>query len=602
MTLGIRGKEILGVTVLVFVIVSLMTIVHLSTTTRLVLQDAGEKGNLLAWQIYSGSTRALARARGSRPEDALRRDQELHALLDSSTGYSPHLLYAMITDRSDTILVHSQRSREGHKAALRPQKIEELLGLNALQQLFMLARGHQVFETTLPLSLNDKPFGAIRLGLAGSLLWRELSAAVRRSLLLAVLAFPLAWVVALGLSNLVLVPLRQIAQSVDRMARGEFDASFASDRDDELGQIASKLNLLGRQIQEDRSSLISEKAKLEGIVHRLEDAIILLNRDQAIIFANPAAEALLARPLVDAAGQSVQQVLGVTHPLAKAMGEAFRRQQPVRNLALQVPREQDGPLDVLASAYPVLDEGGIVGGMILLKNTEPLRQIQSLVDYSQKLADLGKLTSGVAHEVKNPLNAMIIHLELLKQKLNDPPEGVAQSLDILGGEIYRLDRVVQGFLRFVRPQTLRLVPLDLNKLLQEVTQLTETQGTYGAITFVLRLDHEISTINGDHELLRQAFLNLVLNACQAMPDGGTVTLSTERTPQGSICAHVIDQGVGIPAEDLDKIFRLYYTTKPDGNGIGLSLVYRIVQMHGGTIEVDSKVGLGTRVTITLPAQ
>ena len=358
---------------------------------------------------------------------------------------------------------------------------------------------------------------------------------------------------------------------------------------------------MGRQIQEDRSSIISEKTRLEGIVHRLEDAIILLNRDQAIIFANPAAEALLARPLVNAAGQSLQELLGATHPLAEAVSEAFRRQQPMRNLTLQVPGDQKAPLDILASAYPVLDEGGIVGGMILLKNTEPLQQIQSLVDYSQKLADLGKLTSGVAHEVKNPLNAMIIHLELLKQKLNDPPDEVAQSLEVLGGEIHRLDRVVQGFLRFVRPQALRPLPLDLNKLLQEVAQLIETQGTDRASTVVLQLDHGISPINGDHELLRQAFLNLVLNACQAMPDGGTVTLSTEQTPQGLIRAHVIDQGVGIPAEDLDKIFRLYYTTKPDGNGIGLSLVYRIVQMHGGTIEVDSKMGRGTKITVAFPA-
>ena len=600
MALGIRGKEVLGITLLVLLIVSLMTVVHLSTTTRLVVQDAAEKGNLQARQIFSGSTRALARAHATRPGDALRRDRALRALLDSSIGYSPHLLYAMITDRSDTILLHSQRSREGQKAAARPQ-IERLLEMNPLRQLVVLARERPVFETTLPLSLNDQPFGAIRLGLAGSLLWRELSAVTRRSLLLVGLAFPLAWAVALGLSNLILVPLRRIAQGVDRMARGEYDAPFASDRDDELGQIAAKLNLLGRQIQEDRSSLISEKARLEGIVHRLEDAIILLNKDQAIIFANPAAEALLARPLVDVAGQPLRDVLGPNHPLEEAVSEAFRRQQPIRNLALQVPGDRQAPLDTLASAYPVLGGGGVVGGMILLKNTEPLRQIQSLVDYSRKLADLGKLTSGVAHEVKNPLNAMIIHLELLKQKLNNPPEAVAQSLEVLGGEIHRLDRVVQGFLRFVRPQTLELLPLDLNRLLQEVAKLTEAEWAHGGISFVLRLDHETPPLHGDAELLRQAFLNLVLNACQAMPDGGTVTVSTERTLQGAIRAHVTDQGVGIPSEELDEIFRLYYTTKPEGSGIGLSLVYRIVQMHGGSIEVDSKVGRGTTMTVTFPA-
>lgn len=600
MTLGIRGKEVLGITLLVFLIVSLMTLVHLSTTTRLVVQDAAEKGSLQARQIFSGTTRALARANRSRPEEALRRDRELRSLLDSSIGYSPHLLYAMITDGSDRILVHSERSREGQQATPRPV-IDRLVEINPLRQLLMLARSHQVFEATLPLSLNDQPFGSIRLGLAGSLIWRELSVAVRRSLLLAGLALPLAWAVALGLSNLVLVPLRQIAQGVDRMARGEFDTPFAFDRGDELGQIAAKLNLLGRQIQEDRSSLISEKAKLEGIVHRLEDAIIVLNREQAIIFANPAAEALLARPLVDAAGQPFRDILGADHPLAEAVSEVFRRQQPVRNLALQVPGDRDLPIEMMVSVYPVLDEAGVVGGMIILKNVEPLQQIQTLVDYSRKLADLGKLTSGVAHEVKNPLNAMIIHLELLQQKLNDPPEEVTQSLEVLRGEIYRLDRVVQGFLRFVRPQTLHFLPLNLNKLLQEVAQLTEAEWARVGIGFVLHLDQHIPPISGDSELLRQAFLNLVLNACQAMPDGGTVTLSTERTLQGTVRAQVIDQGMGIPSEELDNIFRLYYTTKPDGSGIGLSLVYRIVQMHGGSIEVDSKVGKGTTMTVTFPS-
>ncbi|MCZ7625322.1 MAG: ATP-binding protein [Candidatus Methylomirabilis sp.] len=99
-------------------------------------------------------------------------------------------------------------------------------------------------------------------------------------------------------------------------------------------------------------------------------------------------------------------------------------------------------------------------------------------------------------------------------------------------------------------------------------------------------------------MLQQVFLNLILNACQAMPDGGTVTLATDRTAEGIIRAHVSDQGIGIPVEDLDKIFRLYYTTKSEGNGIGLSLVYRIVQMHGGRIEVDSKVGQGTTMTVS----
>jgi hypothetical protein len=203
MALGIRGKEVLGVTLLVLLVVSLMTVVHLSTITRLVVKDAAEKGNLQARQIFSGTTRALTRAARPYPGEALRRDRELRALVESSIGYSPHLLYAMITDRADTILLHSQRSREGQKAVPRPQ-IETLVEMNPLRQFMLLARERPVFESTLPLNLNDQPFGAIRLGMAGSLLWPELASAAKRSLLLVALAFPLAWAVGLVLSNLVL--------------------------------------------------------------------------------------------------------------------------------------------------------------------------------------------------------------------------------------------------------------------------------------------------------------------------------------------------------------------------------------------------------------
>jgi len=599
MRLGIRGKELLGITLLVLLIVSLMTVVHLSTTTRLVVQEAADKATLLARQIFAGSTRALARSGQRSAAEALRRDRELRALLDSTIGYSPHLLYAMIADLSDTVLVHSQRSREGQKASPRPQ-IETLLGMTPLRQLLVLARERPVFEMTLPITLNDRPFGAIRLGLAGSLLWRELSAATRQTLVLATVAFPLAWAVALGLSHLVLVPLRRIAHGVERLARGEFDATVTTSRDDELGQIAAQLNLLGRQIQEDRSSLLSEKARLEQIVQGLEDAVILLNRDQAIIFANQAAERYLNHPLVEATGRRLLDILGADHPLGRAVGEAFRRQQPVRNLALRGADPARPAAELLASVFPVPDGGSVVGGMIFVKNPEPIRQIQSLYDYSRKLDELGQLTSGVAHEVKNPLNAMIIHLELLHQKLREAPEDVAQNLEVLREEIRRLDRVVQGFLRFIRPQAVQFLPVDLNTLLQHVVQLTRAEWEQVGITFVVHLDPAIPAVNGDAALLQQAFLNLVLNACQAMPDGGAVTLRTERASDGTIRAQVIDEGIGIPREDLDKVFRLYYTTKPDGSGIGLSLVYRIVQMHGGTIAVDSTVGSGTAITVTLP--
>jgi signal transduction histidine kinase len=177
---------------------------------------------------------------------------------------------------------------------------------------------------------------------------------------------------------------------------------------------------------------------------------------------------------------------------------------------------------------------------------------------------------------------------------------VQQSLDVIGSEIRRLDRVVQGFLRFIRPEELSLRLLDLNWILREVTALLETEWQKEGIRFAFQLDPTLPLIAADEELLRQAFLNVMLNACQAMPAGGVVAISTSLEEWEFVQVSITDTGVGIPPEDLGKIYQLYYTTKPHGSGIGLSLAYRVVQMHDGSIEVASQVGRGTSMTVRLP--
>ena len=225
--------------------------------------------------------------------------------------------------------------------------------------------------------------------------------------------------------------------------------------------------------------------------------------------------------------------------------------------------------------------------------------VQSLVSYSQRLAALGRLTSGVAHEVKNPLNSMMIHVELIKERLESPTPEVRQSLDVISGEIRRLDRVVQGFLGFMRPHELEVKPIEVAALLHRVVALVEAEWQSQGIRFGLDIAPGLPTIDGDEELLRQALLNLVQNGCQAMPAGGTVTVGA-RVEGHTLCLEVGDEGVGIAPEDVERMFALYYTTRPDGTGIGLSIVYRIVQMHDGTIDVRSEIGKGTTMTVKLP--
>src|SRR5262249_11954662 len=187
-----------------------------------------------------------------------------------------------------------------------------------------------------------------------------------------------------------------------------------------------------------------------------------------------------------------------------------------------------------------------------------------------------------------------------KEKLDGSPGEVQQSLDVIGSEIRRLDRVVLGFLRFMRPQELTFKPLDLNGLLSSVVALLEVEWQGRGVQFVSVLDGTLPSVTADDELLRQAFVNILQNACQAMQNGGTVTIRTERENRNSVRVSISDEGVGIAPDDIDKIFKLYYTTKPEGSGIGLSLVYRIVQMHDGVVEARSEPGRGTTMIVRLP--
>ncbi len=174
-----------------------------------------------------------------------------------------------------------------------------------------------------------------------------------------------------------------------------------------------------------------------------------------------------------------------------------------------------------------------------------------------------------------------------------------QSLEVIGGEIRRLDRVVQGFLRFMRPHELELKTVEVATLVQSAVVLVEAEWQSQGIRFAVEVPPGLPAIEADEELLRQALLNLIQNACQAMPRGGFVTVGA-RVDGHALCLEVTDEGVGIAPEEVERIFTLYYTTRSDGTGIGLSVVYRIVQMHDGSIDVRSELGRGTTMTVRLP--
>jgi len=600
MRLGIRGKEAVAVTLLALLIVATTTLIHLSQLSRVVVQEAVRQAELISRQIYAQTSRTLARTPASHPQEALKRDPELRALLEASVGYSPHLVYALITDRAGRTILHTEREKEG-AVALPQSGLTGLIDLDPARRFAALYRDGRVYETTLPLLLNGEPFGGIRLGLSTTLVRQELTAGVKQDLILAGVALPLAWLAALGLAHLILRPIRALTGEVDRMRRGQFEVGASLAGGDEFQELSSQLQRLGQELQADRTANPGERLQLQHVVDHLEDVVIFLNPERKVLFFNKVAEAMIGRPLDEVVEISLEELLPPPHPLSPLSAVVAASSSAARDTTVAL--NQDGRVkEFLVSVFPVRDAARVMGTVVLLKDLESFKTVQSLISYSAKLAALGRLTSGVAHEVRNPLNAMMIHVELLRDRLASTPPDVQQSLDIIGSEVHRLDRVVQGFLRFMRPQELSLKALDLNALLGSVAALLEAEWQARGVHFQWDVDSALPPIRADEELLRQAFLNILQNACQAMPVGGTVSISTAREGRELIRVSIADEGVGIPAENLEKIFKLYFTTKPDGSGIGLSIVYRIIQMHDGTIEARSENRQGTTMVVRLPVR
>jgi signal transduction histidine kinase/HAMP domain-containing protein len=627
MHLGIRAKQIAGVVTIVGLAVIVLSVLHLRTLARVSLEESGARGALLANAIFHRARDVVVS--GPDPYAALREDAGLRAILESSI-YSKNVTYAAIIDAAGVAVASSDRSLEGRPTgAARP--LDTLMAGSAVSQLRAIyAKDGQTLEVYQPLLFGGQRFGSIRVGVSTLLIRRDLDLALRPALVTALIALAVATLVAMFLSGLILRPIHVIRSGLSRLGRGEFGVTLDLPQRDEFGELGTFFNALSAQLSADRSQLAGQKAKLESVVEHLEDAVAIVNPDGELLFANPAMKATLP---ADPLGRAIDDLLPPDHPYRTLVDETRASGQSRGPIAATLPPPapagseaaelEGGERLLITHAIRDLDQR-LVGVMLVVRNLQYLSRVQSTVNYSQKLVALGRLSAGVAHEVKNPLNAMTIHLELLKQKLLAVAEaergsdaaasptggsagassprvsGALEHVKIMSGEIRRLDEVVQGFLKFTRPDELKLQPIQVSQLIEGVVRVVEPEAKKSGIDVRVEGVAAAPDINGDPAMLRQALLNLALNGCQAMPNGGILRLAAGPASGRRVAVTIEDTGSGIRPEHLGKIFDLYFTTKPQGSGIGLSMVYRTVQLHDGEVEVESVEGRGTTFRLLLP--
>jgi signal transduction histidine kinase len=620
--LSIKAKQVAGVTTLVVAVVLAMSGWQMSTLMRLRLEQTQSSAQLLADAIFQ-RVYGVAASAPADPYRALREDGGLRSILLASIAPSnpdgQNILYTAVVGPDGVAIVHSSPEFEG-QVMLEQEDFGRVVRDTPIEQARAIYSERR-FEVRRPILSGDQQFGVIRVGVSTLLVREEVLDALFRAAQTAIIALVISTIVATLLSQWMLRPIHVIQSGLSRLGRGELDVTLDLP-EQEFRDLGSSFDAVSAQLAAIRTqSGPAASTEFQSVMENLEDAVALFSPEGELIFSNAAMRALLPTLAAgSSAGVPAVAKLPAGHPVRELVERALagRKSQGPVSLALGAPAEPDQEAaERLLVCHAIEDSSGrFLGAMLVARNLGYLTQVHTTLNYSRKLAALGRLMAGVAHEVKNPLNAMTIHLELLKQKVGalDPsvlaaaaagrsggrPVDLSKHVTIISDEIKRLDQVVVGFLKFARPDELKLQPVHLAALISEVVSMTAPEAERRHIAIRTDCPPGLPAINADPGMLQQALLNLALNACQAMPDGGTLRITCRTAARRRVEVDVADTGVGIAPENLGRIFDLYFTTKEKGSGIGLSMVFRIVQLHDGEIEVQSTPGSGTTFRLVFP--
>ncbi|MCL2761826.1 MAG: ATP-binding protein [Treponema sp.] len=358
--------------------------------------------------------------------------------------------------------------------------------------------------------------------------------------------------------------------------------------------------LTAEQCRELIVSASGEIFRLETVLNSLPSGILVCNEKHFLITANKSALRLL--PLGQSESSLYREPLWQLVPEQYAVFFKQTLQNGDRVLEHEMEIESQGHNRLLSiSVYPLVDRKRITGSLVYIEDITEKRNREIQLRRAENLASLTTLAAGVAHEIKNPLGSISIHLQLLQKsaKIEQPNALIDKYFGILNEEVDRLNRIVVDFLFAVRPMTLDLRKENINPIITEIAEFIKTELEQSNIHLLLELDEKLPPALIDERCMKQVFLNLIKNAKSAMPTGGLLTIAAMEA-DNEIRISICDTGIGISEENLKKIFEPYFTTRDNGTGLGLTLVYKIIREHQGEISVESREGGGTNFEILLP--
>lgn len=349
-----------------------------------------------------------------------------------------------------------------------------------------------------------------------------------------------------------------------------------------------------------RTSLTRIKAFSDNVVENMPIGLVAVNGEGRIASFNQEAESVLHLLSMDISDKRADEIL--PEPLWSLINEVTGKKKIVeREIDCPLKGGVTVPLDVSVSLL-VGDDGTFWGHIFLFRDLTEVQHLKKEIERSRRLASLGRLAAGIAHEIRNPLSSIKGFATYFRDRYRENPEDHTTAT-VMIQEVDRLNRVISQLLEFARPVDIRKRPAPIHAVIQHGLKTIEKQAGTKGIKIETDLSSEIREVPLDPDRFNQVLLNLCLNAMEAMEEGGTLSIGLypDRDSE-KVKITVSDTGVGIAKEDLAHIFDPYFTTRQSGTGLGLAIVHKIIESHGGEVWVESEVGKGTRVAILLPME
>ena len=604
--MSLRARLMLLIVAMVAAMAVVLLGVQTQTLVSIAVQNTLERANSAA-QFVKNMVVQRAEERSAQAPAGLREriefwrenlaaDADLPDLLNSAMAQTAPIVEIAVADSKDRILACSNPQKRG--SLLTPRvPLKALVDLGPLDRFLAVLTGHSDYEARAELGVDDPAQAGhkqrvfviqvqVSPVLLRGLVLPELQRAALMSLPLLGLALLMAWLAA----GIALRPLAGISKAIDRISSGQAEAvePAAPSSSREFALVEEKLRLLGEQYRGAQSGASALRGGVERMLESLEEAILLFNSSGRLMVCSERAGRLLNLEHDAIVGHSAAELFPLDGPIGAELANILAERRGPRHA-------QAGGLSLHVDFLP---DGA---WMLRLGDIKGRQMVESQLNLSSRLAAISRLTGGVAHEIKNPLNSIALRLELLRSRVLPEVPEAAPEIEVIAQEITRLDRVVRTFLDFTRPTELNTAELDLASLALGLVELLRPEAADRRVTVETSGLDAPAPLLGDADLLKQALMNVLRNSLEAMPEGGRLGVTLSRQA-GETVLEISDSGPGIPAALREKIFQLYYTTKAKGSGIGLAMTFRAVQLHNGAIEVDGGEGQGARIRLRFPLE